>query len=200
MLRLAHMAPVKPEYPQLRFESAKAWDDWLAKNHQSAAGVWAVLAKKASGVPSVGYPEVLDIAISYGWIDGQRQALDDTHYLQKFTPRGPRSRWSKINRDKATRMIESGEMKLAGLREVERAKADGRWAAAYDGQGTAGVPDDLQKALDANPAAKEFFATLNSQNRYAVLYRVNDAKRPETRARRIVQFVEMLARGEKLYP
>jgi uncharacterized protein YdeI (YjbR/CyaY-like superfamily) len=194
------MSPVKPEYPQLPFESAEAWDSWLAENHDSAPGVWAKLAKKASGVPSVGYPEVLDIAISYGWIDGQRQALDDTHYLQKFTPRGPRSRWSKINCDKATRMIESGEMKPAGLREVERAKADGRWDAAYEGQRTAKVPDDLQAALDANPAAKQFYATLNSQNRYAVVYRVNDAKRPETRARRIAQFVEMLAKGEKLYP
>ena len=194
------MPPVKPEYPQLPFESAEAWDKWLAENHDTAPGVWAKLAKKGSGVPSVAYPEVLDIAISYGWIDGQRQALDETYFLQKFTPRGPRSRWSRINRDKARRMIESGEMKPAGLREVEKAKADGRWDAAYEGQRTAAIPDDLQKALDANPAAKEFFATLNSQNRYSVLYRVNDAKRPETRARRIAQFVEMLAKGEKLYP
>ena len=189
-----------PEMPELPFESANAWDEWLAKNHESAPGVWAKLAKKATGVPSVAYPEVLDIAISYGWIDGQRKALDDTYFLQKFTPRGPRSRWSRINRDKATRMIESGDMKPAGLREVERAKADGRWDAAYHGQRTATVPEDLQQALDANPAAREFYATLNSQNRYAVLYRVNDAKKPETRARRIAQFVEMLAKGEKLHP
>ena len=191
---------MKPKLPQMEFESAADWEAWLAKNHESAPGVWAMLAKKGSGVPSVGYPEVLDIAISYGWIDGQRQGLDDTHYLQKFTPRGPRSRWSKINREKATRMIGSGQMKPAGLREVERAKADGRWDAAYDGQRAATVPDDLQEALDANPAAKEFFGTLNSQNRYAILFRVGDAKRPETRARRIAKFVEMLARGEKLYP
>lgn len=189
-----------PDMPELPFESADAWDEWLAKNHESAPGVWAKLAKKATGVPSVAYPEVLDIAISYGWIDGQRKALDDTYFLQKFTPRGPRSKWSKINCDKATRMIESGEMKPAGMREVERAKADGRWDAAYASQRTMTVPDDLQQALDANPAALRFFGTLNSQNRYAVLYRVHDAKRPETRERRIAQYVEMLAKGEKLYP
>ena len=188
------------DYPELPFDSAESWDRWLAENHESARGVWAMLAKKASGVPTVTYPEVLDIAISYGWIDGQRKALDDTYFLQKFTPRGPRSKWSKINCDKATRMIESGEMKPAGMREVERAKADGRWDAAYASQRTMSVPEDLQHALDANPAAREFFGTLNSQNRYAVLYRVHDAKRPETRARRIAQFVDMLARGEKLYP
>ncbi len=188
------------DLPQLPFESPEAWHDWLAENHESARGVWIKMAKQGSEVPSVRYPEVLDIAISFGWIDGHRKALDETHFLQRFTPRGPRSKWSKINRDKATRMIENGEMKPAGMREVERAKADGRWDAAYDGQRTMEVPPDLQEALDANPAAKEFFATLNSQNRYSVLYRVHDAKRPETRARRIAKFVEMLARGEKLYP
>jgi uncharacterized protein YdeI (YjbR/CyaY-like superfamily) len=188
------------DHPIEFFDSPQAWDRWLAKHHESASGVWAKIAKKASGIRSVGYPEVLDIAISYGWIDGQRKALDGAHYLQKFTPRGPRSRWSKINRDKATKLIEAGEMKPAGMREVERAKTDGRWDAAYESYRTATVPDDLEQALDANPAAREFFATLNSQNRYAVLYRIQDAKRPETRARRIARFVEMLARGEKLYP
>jgi uncharacterized protein YdeI (YjbR/CyaY-like superfamily) len=190
----------KSELPQLRFESAEAWDEWLAQNHDSAAGVWMMIAKKGTGVSTVAYPEVLDLAISHGWIDGQRKALDETFFLQKFSPRGPRSRWSQINREKATRMIESGEMKPAGLREVERAKADGRWDAAYAPQSRAKVPDDLREALDANPPAREFFGTLNSQNRYSILYRVNDAKRPDTRARRIAQFVEMLARGEKLYP
>jgi uncharacterized protein YdeI (YjbR/CyaY-like superfamily) len=129
-----------------------------------------------------------------------RNAHDGEYFLQRFCPRGKRSKWSKINRDKATKLIKNGEMKPAGMREVENAKADGRWAAAYDSHSTATVPDDLQEALDANPAAKEFFATLNSQNRYSVLYRVQDAKKPETRARRIAQFVEMLAKGEKLYP
>ncbi|HEX6461264.1 MAG TPA: YdeI/OmpD-associated family protein [Thermoleophilaceae bacterium] len=188
------------DLPELPFESPEAWHDWLAENHASAPGVWVKIAKKGTGVATVAYPEVLDIAISFGWIDGHRKSLDETYFLQRFTPRGPRSKWSKINRDKATRMIESGEMKPAGLREVERAKADGRWDAAYDGQRTMEVPADLQEALDENPAAKEFFGTLNSQNRYAVLYRLHDAKRPETRARRLRQFVEMLERGEKLHP
>lgn len=191
---------VAQDLPQIAFESPEAWHDWLVQNHESAPGIWVKIAKKGSGVPSVAYPEVLDIAIAFGWIDGHRKALDDTHFLQRFTPRGPRSKWSKINREKATRMIENGEMEPAGMREVERAKADGRWDAAYDGQRTMQIPPDLQQALEANPPAKEFFATLNGQNRYAVLYRVQDAKRPETRARRIAQFVEMLARGEKLYP
>lgn len=186
--------------PVLFFASAEAWDEWLADNHQSSSGVRVKIAKKGSGIESVAYPHVLDIAISYGWIDGVRHALDEIHFLQRFTPRGARSRWSKINRDKAARMIENGEMKPAGMREVELAQADGRWEAAYDSHSTASVPDDLQQALDDNPAAREFFATLNSQNRYAVLYRVQEAKRPETRARRIAQFVEMLGKGEKLHP
>ncbi len=186
--------------PVLFFATSEAWSGWLAENHECSSGVRVKIAKKGSGIESVAYPEVLDIAISYGWIDGVRHAHDDTHFLQRFTPRGPRSRWSKINRDKATRMIESGEMKPAGMREVELAQADGRWEAAYDSHSTATVPDDLQAALEANPAAAEFFTALNSQNRYAVLYRVQEAKRPETRARRIAQFVEMLAKGEKLYP
>jgi len=185
--------------PVLFFESPEAWDEWLADNHGQSGGVRVKIAKKGSGVESVAYPEVLDIAISYGWIDGVRNALDDDHFLQRFCPRGPRSKWSKINRDKATRMIESGQMKPAGMREVEAARADGRWEAAYDSHRTATVPDDLQEALDANPKAREFFATLNSQNRFAVLYRIQDAKKPETRARRIAKFVGMLARGETLH-
>jgi uncharacterized protein YdeI (YjbR/CyaY-like superfamily) len=186
--------------PVLFFESAEAWDAWLADNHAGSSGARVKIAKKGSGVESVAYPEVLDIAISYGWIDGVRHGHDDSYFLQRFCPRGARSKWSKINRDKAMRMIESGEMKPAGMREVERAQADGRWDAAYDSHRTATVPDDLQQAFDANPAAREFFATLNSQNRYSVLYRVQDAKKPETRARRIAKFVDMLARGETLYP
>jgi uncharacterized protein YdeI (YjbR/CyaY-like superfamily) len=186
--------------PVLFFDSPEAWDAWLDENHASSRGVRVKIAKKGKGIATVAYPEVLDIAIAYGWIDGVRHAFDDTYFLQRFTPRGPRSKWSKINRDKATKLIESGKMNPAGLTEVERAKADGRWDAAYDSHRTATVPDDLQRALDANPTAAEFFATLNSQNRYAILYRLQDAKRPETRARRIAQFVEMLSRGEKLYP
>jgi len=190
---------VKDE-PVLFFEHAAAWDAWLADNHGSSSGVWLKIAKKGSGIASVVYPEVLEVAISYGWIDGVRKSQDETHFLQRFVPRRPRSRWSKINREKAEALIASGTMKPAGLREVELAKEDGRWDAAYEGQRAASVPNDLQAALDANPAAREFFGTLNSQNRYAVLYRVQEAKRPETRARRIARFVEMLARGEKLHP
>jgi uncharacterized protein YdeI (YjbR/CyaY-like superfamily) len=186
--------------PVIFCASEEEWETWLAANHESAGGVFVKIAKKNSGIETVAYPEVLDIAISYGWIDAVRRGHDERHFLQRFTPRGPRSKWSKLNRDKATKLIKDGRMKPAGLREVEKAKADGRWAAAYDSHRTATVPADLQAALDANPRAKEFFATLNSQNRYAVLYRVQDAKKPETRARRIAQFVEMLAKGEKLHP
>jgi uncharacterized protein YdeI (YjbR/CyaY-like superfamily) len=187
------------DLPVVAFASAQDWEAWLAE-HQADAGVWIKIAKKASGIPTVTHAEALDVALCHGWIDGQRQAHDETWFLQRFTPRRPRSRWSKINRDKVAALTKSGAMKPAGLREVDRAKADGRWDAAYDGQKTAAVPDDLQAALDANPAAREFFETLRGQNRYSILYRVQDAKRPETRARRIEKFVAMLSRGEKLYP
>ncbi len=186
--------------PVLPFPSAEAWTKWLEEHHGEPDGVWLKIAKKASGVDTVTHAEALDVAIAFGWIDGQRKALDETWFLQRFTPRRARSKWSKINRTKATELIERGEMRPSGLAEVERAKADGRWDAAYDSHRTATVPPDLQQALDANPKAREFFATLNSQNRYAILYRVGDAKRPETRARRIAQFVEMLADGKTLYP
>lgn len=188
------------DLPTLAFPTPDDWDAWLAGNHETADGIWIKTAKKASGIPTVAYPEVLDIAISYGWIDGQRKALDDTWFLQKFTPRRPRSRWSKINRDKALALIESGRMKPAGLREVERAKADGRWDAAYDSPRNIAVPPDLQSELDADPGAREFFEGLSSQNRYAILYRLQDAKRPETRARRLAQFVQMLKERRTLHP
>jgi uncharacterized protein YdeI (YjbR/CyaY-like superfamily) len=181
------------------FASEKEWDAWLAENHETAAGVWVQIAKKETGVASVHYPEVLDTAIAYGWIDAIRRKLDDTHFLQRFTPRGPRSKWSKINRDKAEELIKTKRMKPAGLREVEKAKADGRWAAAYDGQRAMQVPDDLQAELDADPGMTEFFEGLSSQNRYAFLYRLHDAKKPETRARRLAQFVEMLNNRKAFY-
>jgi uncharacterized protein YdeI (YjbR/CyaY-like superfamily) len=184
----------------LTFASNAEWEAWLEEHHATSDGVVVKIAKKGTGIPTVAYPEVLDIALTYGWIDGQRRALDETWFLQRFTPRKARSRWSKINRDRATALIERGEMQAAGLREVERAKADGRWDAAYDGARSATVPDDLQAALDADDRAREFFATLDSANRYAILYRVQDAKKPETRARRIGTYVEMLSRGELLYP
>lgn len=186
--------------PVLSFESAAAWDAWLAKNHAASSGVRIKIAKKGSGIASVAYPEVLEIALSYGWIDGVRNALDDTYFLQRFTPRRPRSKWSRLNRQKAAELIEGGRMKPAGMREVERAKADGSWDAAYEPQSAATVPEELERALDGNPAARAFFATLDSRNRYAILFRLQNARRPETRSRRIAQFVEMLSRGEKLHP
>ena len=183
-----------------QFDSLDAWERWLDENHAASAGVWLKLAKKGSGATSVTRAEALDAALCYGWIDGQGRALDDRFYLQRFTPRRPRSIWSKINRDRATALIEAGRMRPAGLRQVQLAQADGRWEAAYDGQRSATVPDDLQARLDGTPAAAAFFATLSRQNRYAILFRIQTAKRPETRARRIEQFVAMLERGETLYP
>ncbi len=158
------------------------------------------MAKKDSGIASVTHAEALEVALCYGWIDGQLKAQDDKHFLRRFTPRTARSIWSKINRDKALQLIDEGRMQPAGLAEVERARADGRWEAAYDAQSTAVVAPDLQAALDANRKAKDFFAKLDSRNRYAVLFRTQGAKKPETRALRIARFVEMLAKGEKLYP
>ena len=184
----------------IAFASAAEWEAWLEDNHGAAEGVWMKIAKKGTGIESVRYPEVLESALCFGWIDARREALDETHFLQRFTPRRPRSRWSKINRTTAERLIAEGRMRPAGLAEVERAKADGRWDAAYEGQRSAAIPDDLQRELDLRPRAKEFFGQLSSQNRYAILYRLQDAKRPETRARRLAKFVAMLEEGETIYP
>ena len=187
------------EKPTLFFTGKSAWSRWLASNHAKSSGVWLRFAKKASGVKSLTYAEALDSALCYGWIDGQAKSDGDDHYLQKFTPRGKRSIWSKRNRDKALALITSGRMRRSGLAEVERAKKDGRWEAAYDSPRNAIVPDDLQAALEENPTASEFFAALDKQNRYAVLFRVHTAKKPETRAKRIREFVAMLARNEKVH-
>ena len=168
----------------LPFESPAAWEAWLSEHHESSDGIWIKFAKKASGIASVTYKEVLPIALAHGWIDGQVKRIDDDWYRQRWTPRRARSVWSKINRAAAEAMIERGEMKPAGLREVERAKADGRWERAYDSPKTAEVPDDLRTALDADPAAAE----------------IQGAKKPETRARRIEQFVTMCSRGETVHP
>jgi len=184
----------------LAFRTAEEWDRWLERHHDEAGGVWLKLARKGSGIESVAYPEVLEVALAHGWIDARRQALDADWYLQRFTPRRPRSRWSKLNRETAEALVAAGRMRARGLREVERAKADGRWDAAYAGQRSAVVPEDLAEALDRDDRAKAFFESLDSRNRYAVLYRIGEAKRPETRARRIARFVEMLARGERVYP
>jgi uncharacterized protein YdeI (YjbR/CyaY-like superfamily) len=186
--------------PQLAFPSAGDWETWLEENHSDSNGLWVKIAKKGSGIATVAYPEVLEVAIAFGWIDGRRERLDDEWFLQRFTPRRARSRWSKINRDTAERLIAEGHMRPAGLAEVERAKEDGRWEAAYEGQRAIGVPEDLAGELDARPQAKAFFEQLSSQNRYAILYRLQDAKRPETRARRLEKFVAMLEAGETIYP
>ncbi len=187
------------ELPVLPFASKAAFEAWLDEHHAHADGVWIKLAKKGTGIASVSLTDALDVALSFGWIDGQRRSLDETYFLQRYTPRRARSRWSKINVAKVAALIERGEIRPAGLAEVERAQADGRWAAAYDSPGNIQVPPDLQAELDRRPEAKAFFATLNSTNRYAILYRLHDAKRPETRARRLEQFVGMLERGETLH-
>jgi len=186
--------------PVKSFASQDAWQRWLDRNHGKEEGVWLKVAKKASGKRTVTVPEALEIALCYGWIDGQRKAFDEDYFLQRFTPRRLRSRWSKINRDSATALIEQGRMRPPGLAEVERAKADGRWAAAYDSPSRIQPTPELLAALEASPKAKALFEELDSQNRYAILYRVHDAKRPETRTRRIEKFVEMLSRGETPYP
>ena len=188
------------DLPVLAFSSQKAWETWLKRQDMTSRGLWVKLAKKGSGFDSVTYVEAVEVALCYGWIDGQANRLDDDFYLQRFTPRRARSKWSKINRDRAEKLIARGAMKAAGMREVERARADGRWDAAYDAPTTATVPDDLRVELEKNNKARSFFATLNATNRYAILHRIQDAKRPETRARRIEKFVAMLERGEKIYP
>lgn len=186
--------------PILAFGFQLDWRSWLGDHHAGSDGVWLKFAKKGSGIPSVTYAEAVDVALCFGWIDSQARGLDEVYYLQRFTPRTARSKWSKINRARVEQLIAEGSMQPAGLGEIERAKSDGRWAAAYDSPRTAVVPDDLQQALDRNAAAGEFFATLNSTNRYAILHRIADAKRPETRRRRIDQYVVMLAEHRTIHP
>lgn len=188
------------DLPIRLFASTAELEGWLEANHDNSNGLWLQVAKKGAAEPSVTYTEAVELALCFGWIDGQKRALDDQHFLQRFTPRRPRGRWSKINREKAEALIAAGLMRPAGLAQVEAARADGRWAAAYEGQRTAEVPADLQRELDTNEAAREFFAGLDSANRYAILYRLDDAKKPETRERRLRKFVAMLERGEKLHP
>ena len=186
----------KPE--PLRFATPRAFEAWLRENHASSGGAWLLIAKAGAQEPTITYPHAVEIALCYGWIDGQKKALDEKHWLQRFTPRRARSLWSKVNREKAQALIESGRMQPSGMAEIVRAQDDGRWA-AYDGARTAVVPPDLQAALDARPEARSFFSGLDGANRYAVLWRVQTAKRPETRSRRIEALVEMLARGEKIH-
>jgi uncharacterized protein YdeI (YjbR/CyaY-like superfamily) len=187
------------ELPVLLFSGPAELESWLVEHHESADGVWLKIAKKGAPEPSVTYAEALEVALCFGWIDSQKRGFDESHFLQRFTARRPRGRWSKINREKAEALIGAERMRPAGLAQVEAAKADGRWEAAYAGQGAAEVPPDLQRELDANPAAAEFFASLDGANRYAILYRLDEAKKPETRERRLRKFVGMLERGEKIH-
>ena len=184
----------------MAFESAEAWDVWLSAHHADSPGLWLKIAKKGSAGQSISYSDALDVALCHGWIDGQKGRHDDDYWLQRFTPRKPGGNWSKINTERAAALIAAGRMTPAGLREVEQAQADGRWERAYQSQSRITVPDDLADALAANPRAREFFATLDSANRYAILYRVTSAKRPETRAKRIDTFVAMLSEHKKIHP
>jgi uncharacterized protein YdeI (YjbR/CyaY-like superfamily) len=204
--RRANIATVSPrssspsdDLDLVELADRAAWDAWLAEHHASAPGVWLKLAKKASPTATVSQADAVEVALCWGWIDGQVGRLDEFFYRQRFTPRRPRSGWSQVNVEKATRLIEQGLMRPAGLAAVDAAKADGRWAAAYAPASRATIPDDLEVALAAEPEAKAFFETLSSANRYAVLYRVQQPKRPETRARRIAELVEMLARHETFH-
>jgi uncharacterized protein YdeI (YjbR/CyaY-like superfamily) len=187
------------DLPILLFASPPDLETWLEQNHDGSPGLWLKIAKKGSDVESVNYAEALELALCFGWIDSQKRGFDERHFLQRFTPRRPRGKWSLINREKAEALIASGAMRPSGLAEVEAAKADGRWQAAYAGQRTAEVPKDLQAELDRSKAARELFATLDSANRYAILYRLQEAKKPETRERRLQKFVAMLERGEKIH-
>jgi uncharacterized protein YdeI (YjbR/CyaY-like superfamily) len=190
---LAHRAGF--DLPLLSCASARDLEDWLGEHHETSPGVFLALAKKGSNRPTVSYDEAVDAALAHGWIDGQARRLDDQRYAVRFTPRRPRSRWSRINRDRVLALIERGAMRPAGLREVEMARADGRWDAAYEPPSTMAVPDDLRRALGADERAAATFEGLGKQARYSILYRIGDAKRAETRARRIATFVAALAEG-----
>ncbi|HVV25719.1 MAG TPA: YdeI/OmpD-associated family protein [Candidatus Saccharimonadales bacterium] len=185
--------------PVALFDNRLGWHDWLEKNYARQKGLWLKLAKKSSGKPSVSYDEALEEALCYGWIDGQKQAYDEEYWLQKFSPRGPKSIWSKVNVAKVEVLIRAGKMRPAGLAAIDSAKRDGRWDAAYDSPSTAAVPADFQAALDNNPKAKQFFETLNRANVYAFCWRIQTAKKPATRKVRIEKFINMLQKGEKLH-
>ena len=186
--------------PVLQFPDARRWRAWLARNHRSPEGVWLKITKKGMPGPSVSYAEALDEALCFGWIDGQRKSHDSDSFLQKFTPRRSRSIWSKRNIEHCQRLIDAGRMAPTGQAEIDRAKADGRWDQAYDPPSRAEPPEDLRRALARNRPARQFFETLDRTNRYAILWRLQTAKRPETRARRVETFVQMLAQGRKIHP
>jgi len=188
------------DLPVLSFATWQDWEAWLKEHHADTNGVWLKIGKKGTGISSVSYAEALDSALCYGWIDGQKASFDEQYWLQKLTPRGPRSMWSKVNCNKVAALIAEGRMQPAGLRQVELAQADGRWDLAYDSQSKITVPADFQSELDKNSQAQEFFNTLNSVNRYAILRRIQIAKKPETRSARVQKYIEMLLNRQKLYP
>ena len=190
---------VDADVPIRAFKDAAAWDTWLGKNQNTAAGLWMRIAKKASGTKSITYPEAVEIALCHGWIDGLKRPESDTTWLQRFTPRRKKSIWSEINREKALALIASGRMKPAGLAEVERAKLDGRWDAAYQSPKSATMPADFRKELDRHPKANAFFKTISKTNSYAILWRIQTAKKAETRAKRIKDFIERLEKGETIH-
>jgi uncharacterized protein YdeI (YjbR/CyaY-like superfamily) len=194
------MGKAKRELPVIAFKSQQAWDAWLASQPAESKGLWLKLAKKSSGIASVSKGEAIDTALCHGWIDGQLDSFDDDYWLIRFTPRQATSKWSEKNRVRALQLVELKRMQPGGLNEIERAKRDGRWDAAYAPQSTAQVPDDLRAALAKNKKAKSFFEILDRTNRYAVLYRIHDAKKPETRMARIEKFVTMLSAGQTIYP
>lgn len=193
----------KPEIrnglPVMAFADAASLEAWLAKQPRDSAGIWLKLAKKGSGIPSVTRAEAIDAALCFGWIDGQGDKYDEKNWLIRFTPRRARSKWSQVNRRRALELIEAGRMRPRGLAEIEAAKADGRWDAAYAPPSTAELHPEMKAALDANPRAASFFATLTGANRYAILYRIHNVKKPETRTRKIAEFVAMLERGETIH-
>jgi uncharacterized protein YdeI (YjbR/CyaY-like superfamily) len=190
----------RAELPVIEFVNPAAWEAWLDEHHATSAGAWLKIAKKTSAARTVSYAEAVEVALCFGWIDGQKASGDDDFWLQRFTPRKLGSGWSKINTEKAAALIEAGRMRPAGLRQVEAAKADGRWDAAYAGQRAMTVPDDLASALAKNEAARTFFDAISRVNRYAILYRIGKVKRPETRARKIEEYVAMLASQRTIHP
>jgi uncharacterized protein YdeI (YjbR/CyaY-like superfamily) len=194
------IATVPDDLPVILFPSAAALEAWLEREHPRSAGIWLKIAKKGSGVESVTYAEAVELGLCFGWIDGQGRRFDDRHYLQRFTPRRPRSKWSRLNCERVEALSAAGRMRPSGLAAVEAAKADGRWDAAYEPASTAAVPPDLERELKRDRAARESFEALDGANRYAIIYRLNDAKRPQTRERRLRKFVEMLRRGERIHP
>jgi uncharacterized protein YdeI (YjbR/CyaY-like superfamily) len=186
--------------PVLFFEKKEDWNNWLENNHSESKGIWIKIMKKASGIESLNYKEALEVALCYGWIDGQKNPFNDVAWLQKFTPRNPKSIWSKINKEKAELLIKEEKMRAAGLTAIENAKLNGNWDIAYDSYKTASIPDDLQLEFDRNESARSFFETLNRTNRYAILFRIQNTKNAITRKNRIDKFIQMLEKKEKLYP